>query len=158
MEYPGFPYPKNTQSYPTQQVVWKYLDSFAEHFHLKNKIKYLRAVENVVPVDNNKWRITVRCLRNDTIETGTFDAVFVCSGATSSPKFPRLPGLKNFRGTFLHSRSYRKAEKFRGLLFNFRKTQLLFKRSKLDRTSMSVFPIEFRYTSGFKILLIFAEA
>lgn len=114
MEYPSFHYPNGTQSYPSHEVVWKYLDSYAEHFHIKENIKYHHLVEKVRSIPNDKWELTIRDLPNNQSIVRTYDAVFVCTGISSSPLIPQIKGVKKYEGKIMHSRDYRKPEIFEG--------------------------------------------
>lgn len=118
MEFPDFPYPNGTKSYPSHDVVWKYLDSYADRFRLKERIKFHHVVQEVHHVrekmfQSKKWKITARDAANKKNVTNTFDAVFVCTGVASTPYTPKIDG--NFVGKIIHSHDYRRAGDFRGL-------------------------------------------
>lgn len=115
MEFPDFPFPKGIDLYPSHDVVWTYLNSYAEKFGVKKHIKYHHLVEKVDSLPDNKWEITVINLanNNETI-TETYDAIFVCTNMFSSPQIPVIKGADDFKGTIMHSRNYRKPESFKG--------------------------------------------
>lgn len=121
MQYPDFPYPKGTKSYPSNHEVWEYMKLYANEFNITDKIKLHHVVEHVSPVDKEdmktKWRISVRDVPNKRLKHRIFDSVFVCSGAYTQPNIPQIEG--EFEGRIIHSRKYRKAEDFRGLLIFF---------------------------------------
>ncbi|XP_031628463.1 dimethylaniline monooxygenase [N-oxide-forming] 3-like isoform X2 [Contarinia nasturtii] len=114
MEFPDFHFPKDTQSYPSHDVVWKYLDSYARHFGVEERIKYHHLVEKVHSIPNDKWQITVLNLLKNISETYIYDAVFVCTNIFSSPRIPIIENSEEFKGKVMHSRDYRKPETFAG--------------------------------------------
>lgn len=118
MEFPDFPYPEDTSSFPSQSDVLNYLHSYANRFDLKKHIKFSHLVLQVAPVEDEKWEIVVKNLPNNTYETNIFDAVFICNGHYSVPKIPNIPGADQFKGKILHSHNFRSAEKFRGILLD----------------------------------------
>lgn len=112
MEFPGYPYPKDTVTYPTQQVVLDYVHSYADHFGLKKLIKLSCPVIRVLPIENKKWEIIAKNCRMDKFETTNYDVVFVCTGINSKPFIPEVDGVDDFKGTIIHSHDYRRAEAF----------------------------------------------
>lgn len=116
MEYPNFPYPNGTLSYPPQADVLKYLNSYADHFDIKKHIKFCHFVIRVVPIEGNKWEVIVKNLPNDKFETLIYDIIFVCNGHFSTPRYPIIPGTDEFEGKMVHSHDYRSAEIFRGMV------------------------------------------
>lgn len=115
MEFPDFPFRNGTQSYPSHDVIWNYLNSYSKHFQVDKFIKYHHLVEKVRSVPNDKWELTIRDLPNNQTILNTFDAVFVCTGINSVPNIPDIVGADKFKGKILHSHDYRKAEKFQGI-------------------------------------------
>ncbi|XP_031639724.1 senecionine N-oxygenase-like, partial [Contarinia nasturtii] len=120
MEFPGYSYPNNTPSYPTQKLVLEYLNSYADYFKLNEHIKCHHPVIKVSPVKSpniqrTKWILTLRDLaKNKTVESEVYDAVFVCTGVASSPNIPKIPGDDTFNGKIIHSHDYRRADAFKG--------------------------------------------
>ncbi|XP_031628582.1 senecionine N-oxygenase-like [Contarinia nasturtii] len=115
MEFSDFHFPPGTQSYPSHEVVWTYLNSYAQTFNVTERIKYQHLVEKVRSIPNNKWEISVKNLKNNNrTETSTYDSVFVCNGVCSSPVYPNIPGITDFKGEYLHSHDYRIPEPYKG--------------------------------------------
>lgn len=112
MEYPNFPYPNGTMSYPMQPAVLKYVQSYANHFNLRKHIQFSHIVVNVHPTVNGKWKIQVKDLRTNQVKTEIHDVVFVCNGHNSMPSIPKFHGASNFVGKMIHSRDFRQAEAF----------------------------------------------
>lgn len=115
MEQPGLEYPNNTRSYPSREEVFIYLNSYADHFDLRQHVKLQHLVEDVHSIENNKWNITVKDLPGNKTESVIYDAVFVCINRFSSPKYLQIDGANEFQGKIIHSHDYRRAEQFRGL-------------------------------------------
>ncbi|XP_031638724.1 senecionine N-oxygenase-like [Contarinia nasturtii] len=112
MEFPDFPYPNGTIPYPPQADVLNYLHSYADHYDIKKHIKLNHLVIRVLPIEDDKWEVIVKDLPNNEFQTLTYDYVFVCNGHFSSPRYPSIPGIKEFEGKMLHSHDYRKPESF----------------------------------------------
>lgn len=115
MEFPDFPYPDDTMSYPPQTDVLNYLHSYANHFDLKRLVKFSHLVIRVAPVEGEKWEIVTKNLPDNTFETRIFDAVFICNGHYSETRIPDIPGVELYEGKVLHSHDFRRAEAFRGM-------------------------------------------
>ncbi|XP_031628156.1 dimethylaniline monooxygenase [N-oxide-forming] 3-like isoform X2 [Contarinia nasturtii] len=114
VEFPGWPYPNNTQSFPSQNEVWNYIDSYAKHFGIDKFINLQHRVNHVHPIEEGKWSIEVEDVKKKKTKTDVFDAVFVCSGVFSMSIFPEnIKDMDKFKGKTIHSRDYRKAETFR---------------------------------------------
>lgn len=115
MEYPGHPFPNDTSSYPAHTEILKYLHSYADRFGLKKTLKVNHLVVRVLPIENEKWEVIVKDLPNDTFKTLIYDVVFVCNGNFASPRFPKIPGLDDYKGKFIHSHDFRTSKAFRGM-------------------------------------------
>lgn len=115
MEYPDHPYPKDTLSYPPQADVLKYLHSYADRFDLKKLMKFSHLIIRILPIENNGWEVIVKDLPNNKFESKMYDVVFICNGHFSTPRFPDLPGIDEFKGKIIHSHDYRDSEAFRGM-------------------------------------------
>ena len=97
----------NWPRYPHHTTVLEYLQNFTRHFDLN---RHLRLGEQVTRINKQqRWMIETSSGRQE-----TFDAVMVCNGHYAKPRVPPLPGINNFRGTILHSHSYRNPAQFAG--------------------------------------------
>lgn len=114
MEYPDFPYPNGTKSYPPQSEVLKFIHSYADKFDLKKHIKFSHIVIRVLPIEDGKWEIIVKNLPTNTFETIIYDAVFIANGHFVAPRIPHIDGVNEFKGKILHSHDFRTAEAYRG--------------------------------------------
>lgn len=121
MMFPDFPFDPELSSFLSDREVQRYLERYCDHFQVRPHIRFNTAVDDVTPVsvttDGEERKVTWEVTSSDSSgrrETETFDTVFVCSGHYSDPHIPDVPGIQNFRGTVLHSHSYRFAEPFSG--------------------------------------------
>ena len=116
--------------FPPHVDVLRYLERYAERFHLADRIRFQCRVETLVPLDasGNVW--TDRGNRGDggdepaswrisaTDASGArrdeeFRAVAIGNGHYAFPRVPDLPGAGLFKASQLHSHSYRHPEKYR---------------------------------------------
>jgi len=117
MEYPDFPFTdvlddddygqrsaksengegKRLWSFPTHNQVKEYLERYAQHFDLYPLIQLNTTVTEATFVkSSNKWRITTTSAGHPS-KVEEFDALVVCNGHYSNPKFPdNIPGLEEF--------------------------------------------------------------
>lgn len=106
-ELPYMSFPQETPQYPEKQQFISYLESYAKSF-------------SIVPM----FRQEVRSATYDSctgiwhIETSEFEFLcrwlLVATGENAVPVVPEIPGLKEFRGTLLHTSNYKNGTEFRG--------------------------------------------
>lgn len=113
MCFPDFPFPPQEKSYLPAAEVLAYLNSYADTFGVRQKIKFRHHVIRVRPI-NDTWEVIVKNLITDSYETFNFDAVLVCNGHFSTPHTPKMEGQKIFKGRQMHSHEYRTPEGFAG--------------------------------------------
>ncbi|CAL1572558.1 unnamed protein product [Knipowitschia caucasica] len=121
MAFPDFPFELHLNSFLPHHEVLRYLQKYCDHFDVGPHVRFNTAVERVRPVvmettdgkQRTEWEVT-SSERSGSERTERFDAVFVCSGHYSVPHVPEIPGLQHFRGSVLHSHSYRRPEPFSG--------------------------------------------
>ncbi|XP_065369570.1 senecionine N-oxygenase [Calliphora vicina] len=114
MGFPDFPYPEKYElSFVTSADVLDYLNLYADHFKLRNYIKFEHEVIRVKPRLNKEWEIHVLNHKTNVLSIEYFDRIFVCNGHYTKPQYPDIPGMDIYRGLQLHSHLYRTPEKFR---------------------------------------------
>jgi cation diffusion facilitator CzcD-associated flavoprotein CzcO len=106
-EFSEFPMPEGTPDYPSRDGVGRYLESYAEHFGLTDKIRLNTGVAKAEPVDGG-WDITL-----STGETERFDKLVVANGHNEEAKWPEPAYPGEFNGRQLHALDYADAEEFR---------------------------------------------
>jgi len=123
MGFPDYPFPEAKtpgRSFLHHSEVLEYLEDYATHFDLLGSIRFRTKVHLVKrkPYEN-KWEVSIENLDESTgsrhhHEKLDFDAIMVCSGHYYVPNFPTIPGLHEFQGIKMHSRSYKEPELFAG--------------------------------------------
>ncbi|KAK9500062.1 hypothetical protein O3M35_001400 [Rhynocoris fuscipes] len=116
MMFPDFPHTnKQGVSYLTAREVLQYLIDYADHFNIRPYVKFSHHVKSVSPVGENQWRVEVIDLKSGQSHSYIFDAVIICNGHNSKPRYAKLEGIENFKGRQVHSHNYREAEPYRNL-------------------------------------------
>lgn len=108
--YEGFPFPEGTAFFPSHKDVHGYLESAADHFGIRDRIRFRTRVSAVEPVEGRPG--TGWLVRTEDGSEDTFDVVVVASGHQGRPAHPAWAGA--FDGTYLHSNSYREPQPFTG--------------------------------------------
>ncbi|XP_078048296.1 senecionine N-oxygenase [Augochlora pura] len=113
MGYPDYPAPDFPESYLTRTQILDFLNSYCDHFKLRQYIRFLHNVELVEPSNGDrKWLIKAKNLQNNSVTNESFDAVMVCNGHYFEPTVPKLKGHDLFQGQQLHSHDYRSPKIF----------------------------------------------
>jgi len=122
--FSDFPYdPARYPAYFSHRLQLGYLNEYAEHFKLREHIRFGTEVLACRPVnrrageggDGNRrvgWTLRVRKVGEggdgeEVVEELEFDALMVATGAFSKPRLPDLEGQDEFKGEVLHSHYYR---------------------------------------------------
>ncbi|XP_031844708.2 senecionine N-oxygenase [Nomia melanderi] len=113
MGYPDYPVPDAPESYLTRTQMLNFLNSYCDHFKLRQYIRILHNVELLEPSDGDrKWSIKVKDLQKNTVTKESFDAVMVCNGHYFEPSVPKIKGHETFQGRQMHSHDYRTSDIF----------------------------------------------
>ncbi|CAK9805895.1 Senecionine N-oxygenase [Anthophora quadrimaculata] len=114
MGFPDYPLPDAPESFIHRTEILDFLNSYCDHFKLRQYIRFLHNVELVKLVDkNHKWSIRVKDLQKNIVTVEMFDAVMVCNGHFSNPNIPEIKGQDIFKGQQMHSHDYRVPEVFK---------------------------------------------
>jgi cation diffusion facilitator CzcD-associated flavoprotein CzcO len=103
-QFEEFPMPAGTPDYAARAQVGAYLEAYAEHFGLLEKIRLGTPVERAVPLDGGGWEV----------DGDRFDALVVASGHNDVPKWPDPPYPGDLSGEQLHAAQFGKGEDFAG--------------------------------------------
>jgi dimethylaniline monooxygenase (N-oxide forming) len=98
LQYPDFPVPADWPDYLRHTQVLEYLESYARHFGVHDRVR-TRAEVTSVARDGDRWHVETAA------GSGDYDAVIVANGHLSTPRLPEFPG--EFAGEQLHSHGYR---------------------------------------------------
>lgn len=99
MAFSDFPMPEDYPPYPHHSQVLAYFESYADHFGVRQAIRFRTEVAEVAP-EAGLWRV-----RLASGEQLPYRAVLVANGHHWCPKLPDFPG--NFRGQSFHSHAYK---------------------------------------------------
>ena len=103
-QFAEFPMPDGTPDYASRRAVGEYLEAYAEHFGLLEKIRLGTPVERATPLESGGWDVGGE----------RFDALVVASGHNDVPKWPDPPYPGEFSGRQLHALEYQGAAAFEG--------------------------------------------
>ena len=110
MGFPSFPFPAETNLFPTAAVVQKYLEDYAVHFNLLRFVRLCTRVEKAFwDANSREWDVTL-----STGERRKFDFVVVANGHYRKPRYPLATGLQSWldSGRAMHSAWYRRPDEF----------------------------------------------
>ncbi|MGO1545550.1 MAG: flavin-containing monooxygenase [Gulosibacter sp.] len=111
--FEGFPMPKEYPHFPRRDLVREYIESYARHHGLYERIQFNTRVESVVPVQTEGpvgsagWRVTLAGG-----EIRDYDGVFVANGHLWDTKVPAIS--QQFTGKQVHSGKYRNTDDIEG--------------------------------------------
>jgi len=103
--FDGYPFPPGTPLYPSHEEMAAYFAGFAEHFGLKERIRFHSPVESARPLPGGRWALTVRGGATENV-----DAVVLASGHQNTPRHADFVG--DFVGEYMHSQDYRVPDPF----------------------------------------------
>ena len=107
MQYPSFPMPEAYEDFPHHTEMAGYLDSYADAFGLRERIRFGVTVERLEPRADGGWLAAL-----DDGTTLRARAAVVATGHDWCPRQPEYPG--GFDGDVLHAHDYRTPEPFAG--------------------------------------------
>lgn len=105
--YSDFPIPSSHPDFLSHFEVIEYLESYAEHFKVRDRIRFNTRVEHVEKNPDGTWRV-----RLSTGESKRYRAVLVANGHLWDPRWAQFPGT--FDGMSLHAHDYKEPEPFLG--------------------------------------------
>jgi dimethylaniline monooxygenase (N-oxide forming) len=110
MAFNSLPMPDHYPDYPDHFQMAAYFDEFADHFGLREKIRFRTEVTKVEPVDG-EWEVTVTPADGEP-ETARYRAVLVANGHHWDPRWPEpaFPGAEEFEGEQMHVHHYREPD------------------------------------------------
>lgn len=94
--FSDFPWPQDTQDFPTQSEVADYLAAYADAFNVRPHIRFSSPVSQVSKAGDT-WQIGL----DD--RTENFDALIIASGFFAKAVLPEIKGAHEFEGQIIHS-------------------------------------------------------
>ncbi len=111
-EYEDFPMPQDYPDYPSHRQMQAYFESYAAHFGVTPRIRFLHEVTHVARQPDGAWRVEFNDASHAP-QVEDYDALMVANGHHWNPRLPNYPG--NFSGTTLHSHAFKRLdESWRG--------------------------------------------
>lgn len=97
LDYP-FPGPDSCngdpRTFPSHEEVLAFLDRFAQDSGLGDSVRLGAEVLRVAqPGPEGAWLVEWRDIASGSVATETFEAVVVCTGHTTQPRVPDVPGI-----------------------------------------------------------------
>jgi dimethylaniline monooxygenase (N-oxide forming) len=105
--YPDFPIPAHLPDYLSHEQMCGYLESYADHFGVREHVRFRSEVQRVEPRADGRWLVTLA-----DGASRDYRAVVVANGHLWSPRWPAFAG--RFDGRQMHSHHYRTAAPFEG--------------------------------------------
>lgn len=59
MGYPGYDFPNKGHSFVSSEEVLQFFSSYAQHYNVIEKIKFLHYVVRVKPLSDTKWEVII---------------------------------------------------------------------------------------------------
>ena len=95
--------------YATQNELFEYLNDLSNKENIKNDIRFNSKVISADFNDiSNTWSLNIKT--SGCYETLNANVLICATGQLNKKKYPKINGIKNFRGTILHSSDWRKIE------------------------------------------------
>jgi dimethylaniline monooxygenase (N-oxide forming) len=112
MAYKTLPMPDHYPDYPDHFQMAAYFDEFADHFGLREEIRFNTEVVRAEPVEAGAggWDVTVAGPGGE--ETNRYRALLVANGHHWDPRWPEpaFPGADEFEGEQIHVHHYRESD------------------------------------------------
>uniref|UniRef100_F6ZRY1 Flavin-containing monooxygenase n=1 Tax=Equus caballus TaxID=9796 RepID=F6ZRY1_HORSE len=114
--FSDYPFPDHFPNYLHNSKVMEYIRMYVKHFHLKKHIQFLvcSVRKHSDFSSTGQWDVVVEVEGKQ--KSFVFDGVMVCTGLYTNPFLPlqNFPGIKRFKGQYMHSGEYKTPEEFRG--------------------------------------------
>ncbi|MEW6438296.1 MAG: alpha/beta fold hydrolase [Pseudomonadota bacterium] len=100
-QFSDFPMPKSYPDFPSHRQVYEYLESYIEHFGIRDNFNLNTAVQKADRLADGAWRVHL-----STGEIRTYDALVIANGHHNDPNLPAYADLS--QGNAIHSKHYRR--------------------------------------------------
>ena len=114
LAFSDFPPPQSYPHYCSHRLIIEYLGSYADHFGLRSHV-HLNTRVLMCSIVGDKWKVVTAGTASDgKQEEHEFDAVLVCNGHHNIPRIPKEFTGTPFKGTILHSHTFKRSTPFLG--------------------------------------------
>jgi len=110
--FSDFPWPKDTELFPDQCAMYKYLNDYVDHFGIRKFIKLSSEINTVEKVNGSEWSLKWSN-QQGTMTTEQFNYLIVATGVFSRAGKHDIQGLEHFNGEILNVSEYRDANLYR---------------------------------------------
>ena len=111
MCFSDFPIPDKFPNFMHNRKVQEYFELYADHFHLRDYIRFSTEILNVRRADDftlsGNWIVKVKCLKTNQVTEEVYNAVLLCTGHHADKNVPRFKGDDVFTGKIVHTHDYR---------------------------------------------------
>jgi len=104
--FSDYPYPAAVDAFPVADDVRAYLNGYADHFHIREHIRFKQRVVNIKTTGESGEQFQVTLASADgeaAVEILEFDFVAVCNGVFHDPYIPSYDGMDQFAGRIIPS-------------------------------------------------------
>lgn len=104
--FSDYPYPAEVDAFPVADDVRDYLNGYADHFHIHERIRFNSRVVtiNTGGESGEQFQLTVASGKEQAdVEILAFDFVAVCNGVFHEPYIPKYEGMDEFSGRVIPS-------------------------------------------------------
>src|SRR5919199_5401607 len=106
-EFPDYPMPESYPALPSGEQIRSYLEDYAHHFQIFDKIHFNCIVKQLEPTPENRWILHYTNQETGETTQKEFDFIVVSTGLYSNPYVPDIPEREVFSGKVLHSSQYK---------------------------------------------------
>ncbi len=107
-QFSDFPMPEHYPDFPSHRQVHAYLDSFVDHFCLRESIHLNCGIRDTERLSDGTWKVTL-----DSGVVRYYDVLIVANGHHNVPNYPDYAERDPFDGDAIHSRYYRYRHDYR---------------------------------------------
>lgn len=106
-----WPMPASYPKYPSCDQIVSYLNAYARHFRVVNKIQFNCRVDKLERRPGGTgWTLRCHDTKSNEDYEKAYDFVIVCNGLYSMPRMPSFPNQQQFRGRIVHSSLFKDLE------------------------------------------------
>lgn len=117
MAFSDYPPPEEFPNYMHNTKLLAYFRMYAEHFRLKDYIRFERKITKIEPADDYEqtgaWMVSsINAISHNDEKMERHDNVMLATGHHAHPRSPNFPGFDQFKGQKLHSWQYKTSKGF----------------------------------------------